>query len=276
MMPEVMDCLRGDLAARRPDFLLVTGDICSHQTREAMLESRRLVEGLGFPYYPVGGNHDFVSAESRVWFVEAFARRLPMRRTFYSFTHKNLHVCVLDPWWKWRDGSLNEVSEISVALELDMTLKDAFWALPPEQFDWLENDLSAHRELPTIIACHYPAMPVPRRMQRPGYKDSGILDNARLLVDFLKDYPQVKALFSGHMHMNYVCRNGGLTQVVTGSLPEFPTEYREVTVYDDRLEIATYGLSDPSFAQRSLIPGRDWTAGEAEDRELTIYLDEDT
>ena len=70
MMPDVMACLRRDLAALAPEFILATGDICSHQTRAAMFEARDLMESLGIPYYPMGGNHDFVLEDSRDWFVE--------------------------------------------------------------------------------------------------------------------------------------------------------------------------------------------------------------
>jgi 3',5'-cyclic AMP phosphodiesterase CpdA len=272
MMPEVMACVKGDLDALAPDFLLVTGDICSHQTREAMLEARDTMESLEVPYYPMGGNHDFVLLHSRDWFLEAFSHRLPGTETFYSFSHQNLHFVVLDPWWKWRDGSLNQVSESSVAAELDMTLKDARWAIPPAQAEWLLEDLKAHASMPTIIAVHEPFVPTPKRMRRLEYKDSGAVDNGDLLLRLVGRYPQVKAIFSGHMHMNYIERVGDITQVVTSALPEYPTEFRVVDVHEDRLELRTHVLSDPSFAARSLIPGKDWTQGAPQDRSHTIPL----
>jgi len=272
MMPEVMACLRKDLAPLRPDFILVTGDVCSRQTHPAMLEARDQMESLGFPYYPMGGNHDFVLEDSRDWFIDAFADCLPEPSTFYSFTHKNLHFCVMDAWWKWSDGTLSPISEASVAADLDATLDKARWAIPPNQLDWLETDLSLHDALPTIVAVHCPAVPIPARMRRPGVKDSGALDNANVLLDLLGDYPQVKAIFSGHMHMHYIENTCGLVHVVTGALPEYPTEYRDVQVFEDRLEVHTCGLSDPQFAARSLIPGKEWTRGEERDRSVIIPL----
>ena len=272
MMPAVMACVARDLARLQPEFILATGDIASKQTRDAMMEARRLMDSLGVPYYPMGGNHDFVGEGSRDWFLEAFQHRLPVQKTYYSFDHRQLHFVVLDPWWVWGDGSLNPLSEPSVAAELDMTLKNACWALPPDQFNWLEEDLSANAERPTIVGCHYPAAGVPERMQRPSYQDSGALGNGDLLIGALERHPQVKAIFSGHMHMNYVVKLDGLTQVVTGSLPEYPVEYRDVQVFDDRLEVSTLGLSDPQFAARSLIPGKAWTRGEESDRSVTIPL----
>jgi hypothetical protein len=38
------------------------------------------------------------------------------------------------------------------------------------------------------------------------------------------------------------------------------------------MEIQTLGLSDPEFATRSLIPGKNWTAGESEDRKVVIHF----
>jgi 3',5'-cyclic AMP phosphodiesterase CpdA len=272
MMPEVMACLKEDLSALQPEFILATGDICSHQTREAMFEARNLMDSLGLPYYPMGGNHDFVGKDARKWFLEAFRDHLPVQRTWYSFNAHNLHFCVLDPWWRWGDGTLSLFSEASVAAELDMNLKDAAWALPPEQFDWLKNDLEAHASTPTIIAVHEPVAEVPDRMKRPAYNDSGALSNGDLLLDLLHAWPQVKAVFSGHMHMHYIEPMHGITQVVTGALPEYPAEYREVLVHPDRLEIRTRGLSNPEFAKRSLIPGKEWTAGTPKDRQAVIPL----
>jgi 3',5'-cyclic AMP phosphodiesterase CpdA len=272
MMPDVMRCLRRDLAGIKPEFILATGDISSQQTRDAMFASRDLMDSLGFPYYPMGGNHDFVLEDSRKWFIEAFHAQLPTASTVYSFDHENLHFAVIDPWWKWSDDTLSEISERAIAEKMQTDLKGARWAVPPHQLEWLDEDLRANPNKPTIVATHYPAMPIPDRMRRPGIQDSGALDNADDLIRVMKAHPQVKAVFSGHMHMHYITVDEGITHVVTGALPEYPTEYRDIEVYEDRIELYTRGLSDTSFASRSLIPGNEWTLGEPGDRRTTISL----
>ncbi len=270
MMPELMPVLAADLRTVGADFILATGDLCSRQDRAAVFETHAAMESLGMPYYPMGGNHDFVSEEARAWFLEAFAARLPEPRTYYSFTHKNLHCCVLDPWWRWADGTISPECEPSVAAAMEESLDRARWAIPPNQLAWLEEDLANYRGHPTIIATHYPALRIPDRLRRPGIQDSGALENGPLLLEMLCDFPDVRAIFSGHMHMHCVARAGGVTQVITGAMPEYPAEYRVVNVYDDRLELHTLGLSDGRFAARSLIPGKEWTAGEEQDRTAVI------
>ncbi|MFP6616721.1 MAG: metallophosphoesterase [Candidatus Hydrogenedentota bacterium] len=272
MMPDVMRCLKGDLAKLEPDFILATGGICSHQTRDAMFAARDLMDSLGFPYYPMGGNHDFVLEDSRAWFLEAFHAHLPVQNTYYSFDHKNLHFSVLDAWWKWSDDSLSLVSEPKIAVTQKEHLKGARWELPQEQLDWLHEDLKKNVDKPCIVSSHYPAVGVPDRLRKNGLKDGGCLQNGKELIDLLHKHPQVRAIFAGHLHMHVIEKDDQLTHVATGALPEYPTEYRDMRVYEDRIEIETLGLSDPSFSARSLIPGNDFTAGQPQDRTATISL----
>lgn len=272
MMPDVMRCLRRDLAKLQPDFILATGDLASRPTRDAMFAARDFMDWLGFPYYPMGGNHDFVVEKSREWFREAFHARLPSPDMHYAFDHENVHFCVLDPHWIWSDGSVHGYSEHYVSEVMHTENGRPHWIVPEAQLAWLEDDLKRNAAKPTVIASHYPAVPIPERTIRPGMRNSGELDNGAEVVELLKGHPQVRAIFSGHFHMNLVVQDEGLTHVITGALPEYPTEYREVCVYDDRMEVTSRGLSDPSFAARSLIPGNGWTAGQASDRVVTIPL----
>lgn len=273
MMPEVMACLKGDLERLNPEFLLVTGDIVSNHTREAVFQARDMLEALGVPYYPLGGNHDFYSMESRGWFLEAYADRLPTPNTVYSFVHKNLRFCVLDPWWVWRDGSLMPIAEPGSPGMQGNELRDTRWALPPEQFVWLESVLNAFPGQPTCIAVHYPVLSLPEHFFLAEYNFAGALENGELLAGVLDKYPQVRAVFSGHAHTNAITENGEVLYVNTSALPEYPVEFREVQVYADRLEIKTHGLSNPAFAQRSLIPTREFVAGKETDRHVIIPID---
>ncbi|PCJ65104.1 MAG: hypothetical protein COA73_03010 [Candidatus Hydrogenedentota bacterium] len=273
MMPDVMRCLRKDLTSLKPDFILATGDISSHQTRDSMFAARDLMDSLGYPYYPMGGNHDFVVEQSREWFIEAFHAQLPIKRTYYSFSHNGLHFCVLDPWWLWEDDTLSPISELAMAEKQKKDVTGARWAVPDDQLLWLEEDIKKHADMPVIVSSHYPAIDVPERLKRPEMKIGGHLENGQELCALLNRYSNVKALFAGHLHMHIIEKDTNFTHVITGSLPEYPTEYRDIHVYKDKLEIHTLGLSDPSFSARSLIPGNDWTKGQLGDRKAIISLD---
>lgn len=272
MMPDVWKCLKKDVAKLKPDFILATGDIVSQHSREAVFDARDMFDSLGIPYYPMGGNHDFYNMESRAWFIEAYAKHLPTPNTVYTFVHRNLRFCVLDPWCVWDDGELMPFPQPENVKRQETDLRDSRWALPPEQFVWLESVLEAFPKHPTCIALHYPPLAMPVRIRRPDYNDAGSLENGDLLVNVISHYPQVKAIFSGHVHTNAIVRRNGIVQISTSALPEYPIEFREVQVFRDRLEVITHGLSDPSFAEKSLIPGHDFTRGEEEDRSIAIPL----
>ena len=272
MMPDLMARLGEDLRALRPDFLLVTGDIVSVKTREGMLAARDGLESLGVPYYPLGGNHDFVLPESREWFLEAFEHRLPERRTFYGFEHRNLRFHVLDAWWEWLDGELHPVPQDKSAEEMDEDLKGLRWGIPGEQFAWLEERLSRPFAGADVVAVHYPSVRVPDRLRFEGFRDGGALVNGERLLALMDRFPRARAVFSGHVHVHFAETLGQVTQVTTGSLPEYPSEYRVVRVFEDRMEAVATPLSDLSFARRSFLPGRELAAGQPQDRSVVIPL----
>jgi 3',5'-cyclic AMP phosphodiesterase CpdA len=272
MMPDVMRCLRRDLRELAPEFLLATGDLADSTTRDKVFAGRDFMDWLGCAYYPMGGNHDFATESSRGWFREAYHARLPGGRTYYSFTRHGVHFVVLDAWWMWRDGSLRPGLEGRTRTITSPGEERGRWALPMEQLAWLDAELGVHEAQPAIVACHYPAIAIPDRLRRPGMADAGRLENGDDLISIIRRHANVRAVFSGHLHMNIIEVVEGVTHVVTSALAEYPTEYREVAVHDDRLEVTTRALSDPSFAARSLIEGHEWTAGEAQDRTATIAL----
>lgn len=272
MMPDVMRCLRRDLRELRPDFILATGDLADGSSRDTVFAGRDFMDWLGYPYYPMGGNHDFSHPESRGWFEEAYHAHLPGGRTYYSFSQHGLHFAVLDPRWLWRDGSLMPAPEPGTKRITGGGEERGRWALPLEQLAWLDADLRVHEGQPAVVVCHYPAIAIPQRMRRPGMADAGSLENGADLIAVLRSHANVRAVISGHLHMNIIEVLNGVTHVVTASLPEYPTEYREFEVHEDRIAITTRSLSDPSFAARSLIEGNEWTAGEAQDRAATIPL----
>ena len=272
MMPDVMKCLRRDLREFRPEFILATGDLCSQPTRDATFAARDFLDWLGIPYYPMGGNHDFAVKGSRAWFAEAFAERLPNGEAHYSFEHAGVRFVVFDANWVWRDGRLVGYSETGTQVIREDDRERARWGIADAELAWLDAELSRCANRPTVVSCHYPAIPIPARSRRDGMKDAGSLMNGPAVLAVLKKHPQVRAYFAGHLHMNIIEVVDGVTHVITSAMPEYPCEYREVVIDGDTMMVTSRGLSDPSFAARSLVPGGDWTAGEAADRGVTIRL----
>ncbi|MFO7774178.1 MAG: metallophosphoesterase [Candidatus Hydrogenedentota bacterium] len=266
-IPEIMHCLRKDAPQLEPDFLVATGDLTNQGGYDAVFAGRDLLDFLDLPYYPLGGDADFRDPESRTWFIEAYSGHLPLADTVYSFTHKNLHFCVLDPWRLWPDGSLAPIMT-------DEKTDEDVWAIPPHQLHWLEDDLRSHQYIATVVLLHYPVLPIPERVNPYDHGNRrGRIVKEHLLLDLLANHEQVKLLLTGHTHYHCIRSHRGLTEISTGAMVEYPVEYRDFHVYDDRIEVYTHGLSEGRFAQQSLIEGREWPSGSAGDRENVIALD---
>lgn len=263
-LPEIMDCLRRDLAARAPDFLLVTGDLTGEPCIEQFRMARELLDSLAVPYYVVGGVSDFAAIAARGWFLDVFGGILPRLETHYAFRHRGMLFCCLDPWWLWPDGSLCPFAG-SPSMHRS-------WAIPPHQFQWLHEQLEEDPSAPAIIVVHQPPCTLPERFSHSAGKDAGALANGALLTKMLSRYPRVRMILSGYAHVNCIAERQGISHVVTCAVPEYPVEYREIQVHQDRLRILTHGLSDPAFAARSLIPGFEWASGTEQDREAAIPL----
>ncbi|HOD49495.1 MAG TPA: metallophosphoesterase [Candidatus Hydrogenedentes bacterium] len=264
LIPELISCLRRDLSELQPDFLIVTGDIARPDSRDAVFAARDLMDSLGFPYYPMGGSSDFCYEQSRQWFTEAFGAHLPESRTWYSFTQGEIHICVLDAWWLWDDGTVMPFSQRGNSTPR--------WIVPPDQLEWLDGDLAEHDEEATIIAMHPPLILPQMKLARDSALQRGALENAGLLLDRLKAHAQVKLLLSGSAHAHYIAKQEGLTQVVTGSLTQYPVEFRDIHIHEDRFEVHTRGLSNAVYASQSLLREREWTRGRDEDRFAVIPL----
>jgi hypothetical protein len=59
---------------------------------------------------------------------------------------------------------------------------------------------------------------------------------------------------------------------VTGSLTEYPVEFRDIHVHEDRLEVHTRGLSNATYASQAMLREKEWVRGSDEDRFAVITL----
>ena len=116
----------------QPDAVLVTGDIADHATDEEYEQVRELLAPLQAPLYVLPGNHDDRDALRRNFDIPGAAGE-PVR---YSVDLGPLRLVVLDTT---RPG-------------------EASGALEGEQLDWLDAELAAAPNQPTLIAMHHPPL----------------------------------------------------------------------------------------------------------------------
>jgi Icc protein len=85
-------------------------------------------------------------------------------------------------------------------------------ALDSAQLVWLQDDLAAHRGQPTLVFMHHHPWPLGL-----AWMDAMRLRNGEALVDVLRQYPDVRWMICGHVHLDQAIQRDGLTMLTTPS-----------------------------------------------------------
>ncbi|MCC7257082.1 MAG: 3',5'-cyclic-AMP phosphodiesterase [Gammaproteobacteria bacterium] len=151
---------------RRPDAILVTGDISQDETAAAYDRFRQLIEATDLPVWCIAGNHDS---------PPAMAARLagPPFRLGGTLVQGGWAVLLLDSHLPGEHGGRLTASTLA----------------------WLADALQEHRSRHVLLAVHHHVLPVGSRW----LDELGLQDAANLLT-LIDGAPQVRAVLSGHVH----------------------------------------------------------------------------
>jgi 3',5'-cyclic AMP phosphodiesterase CpdA len=189
----------------RPEAVLVTGDLSDNASDAEYGQVRDLLAPLEAPLYVAPGNHDDRRALRRNFGVPG-AGSEPVQ---YSVDLGQLRLVVLDTT---RPGEVPG-------------------SLDAERLDWLDAELAAAPELPTLVAMHHP----PLLTGVPAWDELGLpVADQRALAKVIERHRQVRRLVAGHVH-----------RVMTGDLAGRPVLTVPSTYVQTRLE---FGSEDVELA----------------------------
>ncbi len=171
-----------------PAFCLVLGDIVDSQGQKTNFDHMlAYLKQADVPWLFSVGNHEtkyqltFGPGYDLSGFANYFAAQQAINgltKLLYSFNLGRWHFIV------WPDP-----------------LRNNFWQTHPHYFDWLEQDLEAHRDRPTFFLQHIPLHPIGID-PLINYVES--VDVKRQLLDILAKHGNVKYVLSGHVHIPLV------------------------------------------------------------------------
>ena len=162
----------------KPEFCLHCGDVTDKGEGPHFEAAKEVFGGLGKPFYPVIGNHDFLTQTDGRAYAEVFPKRLN-----YYFDHAGWQFVGLDT---------------SEGQHFEKTL------IQPETFRWLEDELPRlSKQKPTVLFTHFPLGADVK--YRPA--------NADALLDRFREF-NLLAVFSGHYH-SFTERKAGGTVLTT-------------------------------------------------------------
>jgi 3',5'-cyclic AMP phosphodiesterase CpdA len=165
-----------------PDLVLATGDLVNDGLPAQYDQLLRLLERLSVPVLPIPGNHD---------------DRTEMRHRFPQLPAGGPD----DPI----DYAVDDHAVRMIGLDTSIPGDRNDGLLTAAQLDWLDRQLAAAPDSPTVIFQHHPPFPsgLPWMDEQNGFADP---DHEAAV---LRRHPQVEAVLCGHFHRSIHRRFGG-------------------------------------------------------------------
>lgn len=283
------DSIIRSVSAMNPDFAVVCGDFCGDCSPDSFLLGKKYMDMLPCGWRTAVGNHDTNRPGVREEISKLY--RLPVNINYHacdlSDGKHTLHFMFLDLCQHvWRDGVIRPYVDPEAYAHGDI-LK---FGIDDDQFAWIENELELNKENNIIIVTHTPVYykdevfigTLPKDLERyDGYHPLNKLNpeleekSSDCLKTLIKKFKfSIKAVFSGHTHINEVIYHDGIPFCTTGALRECPFEFRMAEIKNGYLYITTHRLDDPSLYDASYEKwrGNDWINGQESDRFFRIRL----
>ena len=203
-----------------PRAVLVSGDLTDHALDAEYERVRELLSPLALPLYVLPGNHDD-RAQLRRYFGVPGSGDEPVQ---YSADLGSLRLVVLDTTRPGEDPG----------------------ALDGERLGWLDAELAAAPDAPTLIAMHHPPLATGvAAIDAVGLPGADTVALERVL----EGQPQVRRLVCGHLHLTTTAELAGRPVLVV------PSTYVQARL---DFEAAEVPLSDdpPGFALHTVLDGQ--------------------
>lgn len=256
----LLAALRDVIVRERIDFVLHGGDLVDRCTPELLREAKRQL-AYPVPVHLSIGNHDLDRTDAaQLWLTEApelFADGAMQ----YSVRYPEFWLHVVPNQWEPGIPYFWRTKQVPFFLE--------------EQFPQLEEALNREPDAVHLLAIHNPVFGVPTGQSGLERVVHEIAPEFReTVLGLLRKYPQIKAVFSGHNHINTLIHTEESVFVSGSSFVETPFEYKVVDVTQEGMRIETRRLPDEALDFK---PDYDesiaFVQGREQDRMLEIAFD---
>ena len=246
---EITDAFLEEMLALKPDALLLTGDLTFNGaviSHEALAAKLRILTAAGIPVFVLTGNHDLYNANAARFQGDGFSH-VPFATTeifeqiYEEFGRRE--ALSADP------DSLSYVVQLSDSvrvLMLDFNTLHNWCGLPENSFGWIERQLQSASEsgMEVLAAGHQ------NLFQHSIFRDGYVIDGAQRLSELLRNYG-VRIFLSGHLHIQHVQTEDGLTEIAGSALCSYPCQYGLLKVEDRGLQYETRQLDMAAWAERN-------------------------
>ena len=227
---EIVDAFVLEVIKRKPDALLLLGDLTFNSERISHIELAAKLERVvfaGVPVYLIPGNHDINHERcmgfhgSEVYKVESVSQK--------EFQEIYRH-CGYDRAEYFDKSSASYVAKLSESLYVIMLDTNSYSQnyLGEEALIWLENVLKEISKPDVhILGVSHQNLLEHNFMFTEGF----MIKNAQRIEELYKKY-NVKLNLSGHMHIQHI-EDRGVAEIVTSSLAVAPNHFANI-LYDGK------------------------------------------
>lgn len=239
---DLLSGLYQEILAQRPDALIATGDLTfngekeSHQALAAWFGA---VEEAGVPVWVIPGNHD-INIPSPVRFTKySYEPTEPVTPEQFAEIYRDFLL----------PGTVGFSYAAPISDELTAVMMDVAWyqeqaqtfgVFTPEHAAWLEETLRQAGDTAVITATHHSLL------SHTDFSRESYLMFGHEAMAALNRRCGVKLNLSGHLHIQHIVREDGLTDAALGAFCMWPHRYALVTLRDGALTYEAKALN-PDF-----------------------------
>ena len=238
-LQRIIESIRTQEHFATPDFVLLVGDIIHGGSLDNLLPecklARQMLSKLGCPYYPVLGNHEVMQQEGSPEYESPYKQVFGADRVNYFFVHKGiLFVCINN------SGSRGNGDTVSDARNA-----------------WLTDVLRAHPDMPKIVACHVPLIPMRQEAvlaESFGFTSYKVEGEGTWEI-LRAEKETVIAVLSGHLHLTGMVTTDDIVHICPSGPASYPCHYAHFTVYREHIDVAMHQVPADLVTPRTNLHG---------------------
>ncbi len=221
---ELMDAFFSQIAAEKPDCLILAGDLTfngARESHEAFIAYCEQLEEAGVSVLVLPGNHDLNYPQAARFHGSGFdyvesIDAAQFRALYGAYGY--------DDALSVDENSLSYVCRLCPGLRLlfvDCNTASEYDTIPEEAFRWIESQLKEALEAgERVVSITHQTL----LQHNPSFSDGFVITNRERLLRLYRQY-HVAVNLSGHMHIQHWKQTAGLTEIVTGALSVQPCQY---------------------------------------------------
>ena len=246
---EITDAFFEDVLAERPEALILAGDLSFNgavESHEALIEKLRALEAVGIPVLVTTGNHDVFNTNAARYRGDSFSRVSPADTESFAALYVDFG---LNEALSVDRDSLSYVyplNESTWVLVLDLNTAHDFCSLSADSLRWAEAQLKAAQN----AGVHVLAAGHQNLYQHSIFRAGYVFGRSEQLSALFRKY-EVPLYLSGHLHIQHIQTEEGLTEICSSALCSYPCQYGLLSAMDGSIHYEARQLDMAAWAERN-------------------------